>query len=202
MKVSLTAPKGLSQREVKNWERDMSMIVRPVVIITTVSKEGVPNAALKTNFMIVSSLKTVAFACHPEHDTYRNIIETGEFVVNVPSEEIIEQVMVTAVDFPHNVNEIEKAGLTSIPSERVKPPRIEECKLHMECRLKWCKDNIFVGDVVASSVDEDLIRGSAKERQMKLRQILLVGANMYSIIGEIKELPLRIIKQYKEETRD
>ena len=72
----------------------------------------------------------------------------------------------------------------------------------MECRLKWCKDNIFVGDVVASSVDEDLIRGSAKERQMKLRQILLVGANMYSIIGEIKELPLRIIKQYKEETRD
>jgi len=202
MKVSLTAPKGLSQRQAKNWERDMSMIARPVVIITTVSKEGVPNAALKTNFMIVSSLKTVAFACHPEHDTYRNIIETGEFVVNVPSEEIIEQLMVTAVDFPHNVNEIEKAGLTSIPSERVKPPRIEECKLHMECRLKWCKDNIFVGDVVASSVDEDLIRGSAKERQMKLRQILLVGANMYGRIGEIKELPLRIIEQYKEETRN
>lgn len=201
MKVSLTAPKGLSQQQVKNWERDRSMIVRPVVIITTVSKEGVPNAALKTNFMIVSSLKTVAFACHPEHDTYRNITETGEFVVNVPSEEIIEQVMVMAIDFPHNVNEIEKAGLTSIPSERVKPPRIEECKLHLECKHKWCKDNIFVGDVVAASVDEDLLRGSPEERQTKLRQILLVGANMYGRIGEIKELPLRIIEQYKGETR-
>ncbi|MGQ9507099.1 MAG: flavin reductase family protein [Candidatus Bathycorpusculaceae bacterium] len=186
----------------KNWERDMSMIVRPLVIITTVSKEGVPNAALKTNFMIVSSLKTVAFACHPEHDTYRNIIETGEFVVNVPSDDIIEKVMVTAVDFPHNVNEIEKAGLTSIPSERVKPPRIEECKLHLECRLKWRKDNIFVGDVIAASIDEDLIRGSAEERQTKLRQIFLVGANMYGRIGEIKELPLEIIEQYKEEERD
>jgi len=175
MKVSLTAPKGLSQRQAKNWERDMSMIVRPIVIITTVSKEGVPNAALKTNFMVVSSLKKAAFACHPEHDTYRNIIETEEFVVNVPSEEIIEQVMVMAVDFPHNVNEIEKAGLTATPSEKVKPPRIEECRLHLECKLKWCKDNIFVGEVVAASADEDLIQGSVEERQMKLQQIFLVG---------------------------
>lgn len=201
MKVTLAAPKGLSKRQVKNWERDMSMIARPVVIITTISKEGVPNAALKTNFMIVSSLKKVAFACHPEHDTYRNIIETGEFVVNVPSEDIIEQAMVTAVDFPHNVNEIEKAGLTSIPSEKVKPPRIEECRLHLECKLKWCKDNIFVGEVVAASADENLIRGSAEERQMELGQILLVGASRYGRIGDIKELPLRIIKQYEEKMR-
>jgi len=80
-KVSLTLPHGLSPEQVKDWKRDMSMIVRPIVIITTISKEGVPNAALKTNFMIVSSLEEVAFTCPPEHDTHRNIVETGEFVV-------------------------------------------------------------------------------------------------------------------------
>lgn len=199
-KVPLTIPEGQSQ-QVKNWKRDMSMIVRPIVIITTMSKEVVPNAALKTNFMIVSSLEEVAFACPPEHDTHRNIIETEEFVVNVPSEGLIEQLMVTAVDFPHNVNEIEKAGLTAIPSEKAKPPRIKECKIHLECKLKWHKDNIFVGKVVVASADEDLIQGSVEETQKKLRQIFLVGAKMYGKIGEIKELPLRIIQQYEEKIR-
>ena len=201
MKVLLTAPKELLQWQVKNWERDMFLIVRPIVIITTMSREGVPNAALKTNFMNVSVLEKVAFCCFPGHDTHRNIVETGEFVVNVPSEEIIEKIMVTAVNFPHNVNEIEKAGLTAVPSVKVKPPRIEECKLHLECRLKWRKDNIIVGDVVAASADEDLIRGSVEERQMKLGQMFLVGARMYGRVGEIKELPLRILKEYEEEMR-
>ena len=77
MKVSLTAQNGLPQRQAKNWKREMSMIVRPIVIITTISKEGIPNAALKTNFMNVSALEKVAFGCFPEHDTHRNIIELG-----------------------------------------------------------------------------------------------------------------------------
>ena len=201
MKVSLTEPKGLLQWRAKNWKREMFMIVRPIVIVSTISREGIANAALKTNFMNVSALEKVAFGCFPEHDTHRNIIETGEFVVNVPSEEIIEQVMVTAVDFPHNVNEIEKAGLTAIPSEKVKPPRIEECKLHLECKLKWRKDNIIVGEVVAASADDDLIQGSVEERQMKLGQMFLVGGRMYGRIGEMRELPLRIIRQYEEEMR-
>ena len=166
------------------------------------SKEGIPNAALKTNFMIVSSLEEVAFACPPEHDTHRNIIETEEFVVNIPPENLIDRAMVTAVDFPHNVNEIEEAGLTAIPSEKVKPPRIKECKIHLECKLKWHKDNIFVGKVVVASADEDLIQGSVEERQKKLRQIFLVGAKMYGNVGEIKELPLKIIEQYKEKMND
>lgn len=201
MKVSLTGPSGLSQWQTKIWKRDMFMIVRPIVILSTVSKEGIPNAALKTNFMNVSVLEEVAFCCFPEHDTHRNIIETGEYVVNVPSEEIIEKVMVTAVDFPHNVNEIEKAGLTAIPSEKVKPPRIKECKLHLECKLKWWKDNVIVGEVAAASADEDLIQGGLEERQMKLSQMFLVGARMYGKIGDIIELPLRIIGQYEDETR-
>lgn len=201
MKVSLIPPKGSSQQEAKAWQRDMFMIVRPIVVVTTISKEGVPNAALKTNFMNVSVLERVAFGCDPGHDTHRNVVETGEFVVNVPHEETIERIMVTAVDFPRNVNEIEKAGLTAIPSEKVKAPRIEECKLHLECKLAWRRDNIIVGDVVAASADEDLIQKAVEERQMRLGQIFLVGARMYGRVGEIRELPIRIIEQYEQERR-
>jgi flavin reductase (DIM6/NTAB) family NADH-FMN oxidoreductase RutF len=202
MKVSLKAPEELLEWQAKSWKRDMAMIVRPIVVISTISKEGVPNAALKTNFMNVSVLEEVAFGCFPAHDTHRNVIETGEFVVNVPSGDILEKIMVTAVDFPHNVNEIEKAGLTAIPSEKVKPPRIEECKLHLECKLKWRKDTIIVGKVVAASADEDLIEGTVEERQMKLGQMFLVGGRMYGTIGNIRELPLRILRQYDREEKE
>lgn len=201
MKASLELPKGLPEQQARAWKREMSMIVRPIVVISTVSKEGIPNAALKTNLMVVSALGEVAFCCFPEHDTHKNIIETGEFVVNLPSEEILEKIMVTAVDFPHNVNEIEKAGLTAIPSEKVKPPRIKECKFHMECKLKWRRDNIIVGEVVAASADEDLIHCSVEERQKRLGQMVLVGAGMYSRIEGVRELPLRIIAQYEEKMK-
>lgn len=201
MKFSLEAPEGFTQEQAKAWKREMSLIVRPIVVVSTVSLEGVPNAALKTNFMVVSALEEVAFCCFPMHDTHRNIIETGEFVVNLPSEEILEQIMVTAVNFPHNVNEIEKAGLTAIPSEKVRAPRIKECKFHMECKLKWRRDNLIVGKVVAASADKDLIECSSEERQRKLGQMVLVGARMYGIIGNVRELPLRIISQYEDKLK-
>jgi len=199
MKVSLVAPKDFSQHETKIWQRDMFMIVRPIIVVTTKSKEGVPNAALKTNFMNVSVLEKVAFGCYPGHDTHRNIIETEEFVINIPPHEIIDKIMVTAVDFPHNVNEIEKAELTAIPSEKVRPPRIKECKLHLECRLAWRKDSIIIGNVVAASADDDLLDCTVEERQMRLTQVFLVGAKMYGKVGETKELPIRIIEQYEKE---
>ena len=180
----------------------MSMIVRPLVIISTISKEGTPNAALKCNFMTVSSLKKVAFGCFPEHDTYRNVVDTGEFVVNVPPDNIMEQAMATAVDFPPKINEIEKAGFTAIPSEKVKPPRIKECKLHFECELDWYKDTIIVGEIVAASADDDLIECSVEERHMKLAQTFLVGATKYGKVGDIKDLPLRVLRRYESEIRN
>jgi len=199
MKVSLLKRGGLSPSQMLKWKREMQLIVRPVVVVTTVSSEGIPNAALKTNFMILKALEAVAFHCYPFHDTYENIVETGEFVVNLPSEELAEKIMVTAVDFPHNVNEIDKAGLTALPSEQVKPPRIAECKLHMECELKWYKDTIIVGEVVAASADEDLTQGSYEERQRRLKQLLFLGNWKYGTIGDISELPHKIYDSYVEQ---
>lgn len=149
--------------------------------------------------MNVSVLQKLAFSCHPSHDTYHNILETKEFVVNVPSEEIIEQIMVTGVNFPPEVNELEKAKLTALPSVKINPPRIQECKVHFECKLDWYRDTIIVGKVLDTSVNEELIHCSVKERQEQLQQIFLAGARMYGKIGEIQKLPLEILRKYQKE---
>lgn len=93
-------------------------------------------------------------------DTYRNVLDTQEFVVNVPSfdREILEKVRVVGLEFPSEVNELDKAGLTSIPSKTVKAPRIAECRSHFECEVEWTKQWLnrlmVVGKVVAAPVDE------------------------------------------------
>ena len=176
-------------------------MARPIIIVTTISKDGLPDAALKTNAMIVSSMKRFAFACSSEHQTARNILETKEFVVNLPSEKHVESVLKTAQPYSPQINKLENAGFTAIPSEKVRPPRILECKAHLECVLEWYKKPeslgrspseliIFLGKVVAASADEDVLKGNTSERQRHLRQMVLVGSDEYALIGEVKKLPL------------
>jgi flavin reductase (DIM6/NTAB) family NADH-FMN oxidoreductase RutF len=187
--LPLQAPKSLLGEEAENWYREKNFIIRPVVLITTVSREGKQNASVKTNFMTVSSMKSYAFYCSPEHHTYRNILETGEFVVNVPTEDIIGKVLkvakITVNPSPPGVNEIERAGLTPIPSEEVRPPRIEECVAHYECLLEWHKEALIFGKVVAVSVDKSFLEG------VDTRKLLVIGAetDSYRTVGEKKKWP-------------
>ncbi len=68
-------------------------------------------------------------------DTLRNIEATGEFVVNVVPEEIAQQMNACSPEFPPEVDEFEVSGLTPVASDLVKPPRVGESKVSMECRL-------------------------------------------------------------------
>jgi len=114
--LPLQAPKELSGEQARNWHRERNFVACPVVLITTVNRGGTPNAAVKTNFMTVGSMTKYAFCCSPEHHTYQNIMETWEFVINVPTEDIIHKVLKTAIitekPCPAELNEIERAGLT------------------------------------------------------------------------------------------
>ncbi|MEM2885903.1 MAG: flavin reductase family protein, partial [Thermoproteota archaeon] len=164
----------MPEEEAENWYREKNFIARPVVLITTVNREGTQNASVKTNFMTASPMRSYAFCCSPEHHTYRNILETGEFVVNVPTEDIIGKVLkvakMTENPSPSGVNEIERAGLTPILSEKVRPPRIEECVAHYECVLDWHRDALILGKVVFASVDKSLLEG------VDARKLVVIGA--------------------------
>lgn len=188
--LPLQAPEGLSGQQASNWYRERSFVVRPVVLITTMNREGTLNAAVKTNFMTVSSMRYYAFSCSPEHHTHRNIMETGEFVINIPTEDIASKVLkaaiVTVNRCPAGVNEIERAGLTPIPSEKVRPPRIKECVAHYECLLDWHGRDVIFGKAVAVSVDKSLVNRTEKR---KLMVIGVGGIDSYGVVSEIKKWP-------------
>lgn len=135
-----------------------------LAMISTVDAQGRPNAASYGTCTRVSHAPVhIAFTCNAHADTAGNLRETGEFVVNLPRWErrSLEQVLIVGLPFARGVSEIEKAGFTPLPSTLVKPPRIQECPRHFECKVEWTKawlDRLMVcGRVVAASVDSDCV---------------------------------------------
>lgn len=131
---------------------------RPTIIVTTQNK-GVVNAAPFSFTMPVSvEPPLMAFASAPTHHTFKNIEETGEFVINIPNENILKELWITGEKAPEEVNELEKANLTELKSVIVSPPKIAECIAHMECKVHSITDagdhKLVIGEVVNVDVDK------------------------------------------------
>jgi flavin reductase (DIM6/NTAB) family NADH-FMN oxidoreductase RutF len=136
------------------------MAPRTTIIITTINLEGQINAAPFSFTMPVSvNPPLLAVATVPTHHTYHNLQETGEFVVNLPGEEILEELWITGESFPEGVNELEKANLTAVGSLVVKAPGIKECVARLECKVvhdQECGDHhLVVGQVVRVTARDD-----------------------------------------------
>ncbi|MDP3715163.1 MAG: flavin reductase family protein, partial [Burkholderiales bacterium] len=127
-----------------SWQDQYKLMVgsvtpRPIALVTTLGRHG-PNAAPFSFFNAVGSdpamlMFSVGDRSGADKDTVRNILETPEFVVHIVSDAIKDRMNICAVDYPPEVNEIEKAGFTMAPSRKVRPPRIVEAPVAMECRL-------------------------------------------------------------------
>jgi len=139
--------------------------VATLVMITTVDTGGRVNAASFATCLRNNHIPCCyEFSVDMYKDTAANVLATGEFVVNIPpfEREVLEKVCVVGLPFAPGVNELEKAGLTAIPSKVVKPPRIAECRSHFECKVEWTKQWLktrltVVGRVVAASANRDCI---------------------------------------------
>jgi flavin reductase (DIM6/NTAB) family NADH-FMN oxidoreductase RutF len=119
------------------------IIPRPIAFVSTIDAAGILNLAPFSYFTACSSNPPVVCFCTAvrsaprlHKDTLENICATGEFVVNVVSEEIAEQMNKTAADVPPEVDEFVLSGLTPLASDLVKPPRVAESKVQMECKLR------------------------------------------------------------------
>jgi len=114
---------------------------RPIAWVSTISREGVTNLAPFSFFTGISSNPvTVCFApalnrFGEKKDTLVNIEATGQFVVNVATEETASAMNQTGAAYPRGVSEFEKAGLTPAPSSKVRPPGVRESPVRMECEL-------------------------------------------------------------------
>ncbi|UCH69590.1 MAG: flavin reductase family protein, partial [Candidatus Bathyarchaeota archaeon] len=104
------------------------LLVRPTVVISTISPRGVSNAApFSWNSPMATKPKPLfGFSSNVNHDTWRNIKENTEFVVNMVGEDFGPLMEIIEKDFPYEVSEIEECGLTEIKANHIKPPRIQE----------------------------------------------------------------------------
>jgi flavin reductase (DIM6/NTAB) family NADH-FMN oxidoreductase RutF len=119
-----------------------SIVPRPIALVSSLDQGNVRNLAPFSYFTACSSNPPVVVFCpilRPApllaKDTLRNILATREFVVNIVSEEFVERMNATAAQVGPEVDEFELSGLTPIASELIKPPRVAESHVHMECRL-------------------------------------------------------------------
>lgn len=139
---------------------------RPIALITTMDENGQLNAAPFSAYNYLSvdpPILGVGVAGRSGEsplpkDTARNIRRTGEFVVNVVTEDIAEKMNLCAIDFPPELSEVELAGFTTAPSQAVKPPRLAEAHAALECRQFQTIDlggsSIILGRVVAIYVED------------------------------------------------
>ncbi len=116
---------------------------RPIAFASTISTEGLPNLAPYSFFNAFSSNPPILIfssnrrvANNTTKDTLRNVQDTGEVVINVVSHRIVRQMALTSIEYDADVNEFEKAGFTPLASERVRPFRVAESPVHMECAVE------------------------------------------------------------------
>lgn len=160
---------------------------RVVVLVSTVDKNGNANLAPHSEF---TKLYTDQFliAVERSHDTYKNIKETKEFVVALPTIEIAKETAITGKPFPKGVSEFGKSGLTPIKAINVKAPLVKECIANFECRL-WkelgsCKNEaILIADIVAIHYDKKLVSTQAKTRLSTKVLLNVEKGRIYTTIG-------------------
>ncbi len=148
------------------------LLVRPTVVISTVSNRGISNAA---PFSWTSPLSVnpplFGFACSAKHDTWKNIQLNREFVVNLVGKEFGPLMHILEKDFPYEVSEIKEAGLTEMKAEKVKPPRIAEAFGWLECRMvnhMEASDHIWiVGEVLEAEVKEGCVNDVLNVEKVK-----------------------------------
>jgi flavin reductase (DIM6/NTAB) family NADH-FMN oxidoreductase RutF len=172
------------------------IVPRPIAFVSTMSPEGALNLAPFSFFNAIGSAPpmicfTVGIRAgarpDPSKDTLRNIVRTGEFVVNLVSEEIAGQMNLTSGEYPPEIDEFALAGLSSIPSDLVKPPRVKESPFQMECKRFLTVEvsalpgggTLVLGEVLRFHVDDAIVDGFKIDPD-KLRAIGRMGGTSYA----------------------
>ena len=131
-------------------------------------------------------------------DSLLNVQETGEFVCNLATYALKEQMVLTSKHVPRNVDEMALAGLTPVPSVKVKPPRVGESPAAFECVFRQTIElppgrrpghsYIILGEIVGIHVSEEIVvDGKIDVRRM--RPVARLGYDEYAVIDDVFTMP-------------
>jgi len=161
-----------------------TIVPRPIAWVVTQDAAGVTNAAPYSFFnAFADDPAVVGIGCGPRpagalKDTLANIKATGQFTVCLVPQRLMQQMVVTAADFPPGHDELAEAGLATAPCTKIKPPRIAESPVAMECEIFQLvpagHHTIVLGKVLAMHVADEAVENAAK-RYIDTPKLDLVG---------------------------
>lgn len=172
----------------------ISMVVpRPIAFVSTVNREGRRNLAPFSFFNCISSeppLLGIAILDRKDDpkDTLRNVRDTGEFVVNLATEPLLDAMVKTSGEWPESADEFEISGLGAAASDLVKPPRVVESPVAMECRLHQevhlGSAFFVVGEILRVHVADEILTNGRVDAA-KLRPVGRLGGEGYCVVHDV-----------------
>lgn len=172
---------------------------RPICFASTIDAKGQPNLAPFSFFNVFSAKPPILiFAPNnsgrdgtPKH-TWLNVLEVPEVVINVVTMNIVQQMNVAAAPWDHGVSEFEKAGFTPIPSDLIRPFRVAESPVQMECKVIETKElghgasagNLVIAEVIRMHISEAVLNEEGRIDPRKMDLVARMGGAWYSHANE------------------
>lgn len=168
---------------------------RPIAFASTLSTDGVPNLAPYSFFNAFSSNPPILIfssnrrvSNNTTKDTLKNVEDTGEVVINVVSHHIVRQMALCSIEYGSEVNEFVKAGFTQLPSEKIKPFRVAESPVQMECKVekilplgdKGGAGNLVICNIVLMHIAEEVLNDKGRIDPHKIDLVARMGRFYYA----------------------
>jgi flavin reductase (DIM6/NTAB) family NADH-FMN oxidoreductase RutF len=175
---------------------------RPIAWVTTVDPAGRVNLAPFSFFNAFGANPPVVVFSPTNRrdgskkDTLLNVEATGEFVVHAAVASLAEKINATSKDLPHGESEVEYAGLRTTPSAKVKPPRLVEAPVAMECKVRQIVPigsgaiaaNLVIGEVLVIHIDGAVLDANGRVDPRKLKTVARLGQDYWCHTADLFEL--------------
>jgi flavin reductase (DIM6/NTAB) family NADH-FMN oxidoreductase RutF len=175
---------------------------RPIAWVTSVNAAGVVNLAPFSFFNAFGANPPVVVFSPTlrrdgsKKDTLRNVEANGEFVLNAAVESLAEQINLSSKEVPPEESEIKLTGLHTLPSVKVKPPRLAAAPVNMECVVRQIvpvgdgpiSANLVIGEIVMMHVDDSALDANGRVDPRKLRTIARLGGDYYCRTSDLFEM--------------
>ncbi len=167
---------------------------RPIAFASTIDLDGRPNLAPFSFFNVFSSNPPLCIfspnrsgRTGENKDTYHNVKAVPEVVINVVTYPIVEQMSLTSSPYEKGVDEFHMAGFTKLPSDIVRPYRVKESPVHLECMVKEVIElgttggsgNLILCEIVKIHIDESILDASGNIDQQKIDLVARMGGDWY-----------------------
>lgn len=168
---------------------------RPIALASTVDKNGKPNLSPFSFFNVFSSNPPILVfspARRVRNNTTKHTLDncqaTKQVVINVVNYDIVQQASLSSTEYPDGVNEFLKSGLTMLPSDMVKPYRVSESPVQMECKVNEIialgnqggAGNLIICEVIKIHIHEKILDDKNMIDQHKIDLVSRLGGNLYS----------------------